>query len=359
MLRLFFLVFIWSYTIISYSQTTDTNKVQLCLLLDISSSMNGLLHQAQDEIWKTATYIQSFEKDKKTTQVAIATIAYGGLENEEQYYTTLINDFDTNIDNIITGLLSLEIAGGLEYCNAAIQRAVQELSWDENASFKTIIIAGNEPFSQGPISFEHIAPLLQQKNILLNTIYCGKEQSGINNGWFEPANQARGMYTHINIDLDYEDFTTPYDNTLWDFYIDYLSTYPHTTHSLPELDRSQPIPPSIRDMIIYRFNTQEQAKDIVDWFYENDWSLEGIDSTQIPSIWKNIPPSQLKIKLFEQSQKRNTYKKGFIAYQQKISSFLLTNIHPNLEGLTLQLALEEIIKTQLYACGFNINSTTK
>ena len=41
------------------------SKIQLCLILDVSGSMDGLLSQAQNEIWKTISFIETFQKAAK------------------------------------------------------------------------------------------------------------------------------------------------------------------------------------------------------------------------------------------------------------------------------------------------------
>lgn len=39
-------------------KTDSISKIQVCLILDVSGSMNGLLNQSQNEIWKTISFIE-------------------------------------------------------------------------------------------------------------------------------------------------------------------------------------------------------------------------------------------------------------------------------------------------------------
>ena len=49
-------------------------------------------------------------------------------------------------------LFKLRTNGGEEYCGAVIKAAMQQLNWDPSPdTYKAIFIAGNEPFTQGPI----------------------------------------------------------------------------------------------------------------------------------------------------------------------------------------------------------------
>jgi hypothetical protein len=48
------------------------------------------------------------------------------------------------------------------------------LNWDPRGSvYKVIFIAGNEPFSQGPVGFRRAVDEAVGSGILVNTLFCG------------------------------------------------------------------------------------------------------------------------------------------------------------------------------------------
>jgi len=58
------------------------------------------------------------------------------------------------LDRVSEQLFALRTNGGEEYCGAVIQDAMKHLKWNTRDDvYKSIVIAGNEPFTQGPISY--------------------------------------------------------------------------------------------------------------------------------------------------------------------------------------------------------------
>ncbi len=66
----------------------------------------------------------------------------------------MVSNLTTDLDAISADLFALTTNGGSEYCGMVIDRAVSKLSWSKsNDVLKIIYIAGNEPFTQGPLSY--------------------------------------------------------------------------------------------------------------------------------------------------------------------------------------------------------------
>jgi len=47
------------------ADTDSCIYIQLCLLLDVSGSMQGLLDQAKSQIWSCWNHVENFEKEEK------------------------------------------------------------------------------------------------------------------------------------------------------------------------------------------------------------------------------------------------------------------------------------------------------
>jgi hypothetical protein len=176
--------------------------VDVALLLDTSNSMDGLIHQAKSQLW---TIVQQFAKAKKAGQTPVLRVAlfeYGnlGLPASEGYIRQVVPLTD-DLDKLSESLFGLTTNGGDEYCGQVIDRAVKSLDWStEPNGYKAIFIAGNEPFTQGPVSYQDACKLSIERGIVVNTIHCGNSEEGRQGQWADGAKLAEGE--SFNIDQD-------------------------------------------------------------------------------------------------------------------------------------------------------------
>lgn len=336
-------------------QTDSISKIQLCLILDVSGSMDGLLSQAQNEIWKTISFVEKFQKDTFKTVIEIAVISFGNQDYAENGHVKLVVDFSSDMDEVGEKLWLMKVGGGNEFCGLAIKTALDSLSWEDKDIFKCIIMAGNEPFDQGEVNFEESITLATEKGILLSTIYCGEKEKGIYEKWEKASKIGKGAYANIDQGIAIDEFKTPYDNTLIKFYYDYKSTYfdeGQKQESIKQFDSKGEISPAFRDMIIYKYGRIKKAKDIIDKFNESNWELKEFDDSEIPEKWRSLKPGELKFKLLEFSRKRETYAEGFETYKTKVEEFLKITVEPKLTNRTLNLAVSEMMGKQLVEFGY-------
>jgi hypothetical protein len=93
-----------------------------------------------------------------------------------------------------------------------IDRAVDRLSWSRsNDVLKVIYIAGNEPFTQGPVGYAGSSAKAARKGIVVNTVFCGSRQEGIATFWKDGADRADGRYMNIDKDEAVAQIDTPFD----------------------------------------------------------------------------------------------------------------------------------------------------
>src|SRR6185436_18664004 len=118
-------------------------------------------------------------------RVQVALYEYGnqGLSREKGWVRQVVPLSD-DLDKLSEQLFSLTTGGGEEYCAWVIRDAVKGLEWDSSPkTYKAIFIAGNEPFTQGPVNYVESCKGAIAKGIIVNTIYFGPEQEGINGKW--------------------------------------------------------------------------------------------------------------------------------------------------------------------------------
>ena len=193
-------------------------KIQAAILLDVSSSMDGLIEQAKAQLWNMVSVMGKAKCDGNIApQIEIALYEYGRTNNDAKAgYVKQISSFTNDLDKLSQDLFALNTNGGDEYCGQVIFTSLSDLKWDaSNDSYKVIFIAGNEDFLQGNLHYTKACTEAKNKGVIVNTIYCGDRMQGIKEHWNLNAECGTGSFTNINQDSKIEDIPTPYDSTLF------------------------------------------------------------------------------------------------------------------------------------------------
>ena len=175
-------------------------KIQLAILLDTSSSMSGLIDQARAELWKVVNEFATATQNGQRPTLEVSLYEYGNsnLESGEGYLRQ-ITAFTTDLDLVSQELFALTTNGGSEHCGQVIDAASTGLRWsDHNDDLKVVFIAGNEPFTQGPIDYRSACQSAVSRGIVVNTIHCGPDAQGIGGKWKDAALLADGRYLNID-----------------------------------------------------------------------------------------------------------------------------------------------------------------
>jgi hypothetical protein len=157
------------------------DTVQIALLLDTSSSMDGLINQARSQLWTMVDQIgrMTREVNGKTrgVKIELALYQYGNdTLSVNSGFIQQVLPFTTDLDRVSEKLHALFTNGGSEYVGQAIETAVSELAWSKDASMRFIYVAGNEEFNQGPVSADHAMTIAAQHNINVQLIFCGSNK---------------------------------------------------------------------------------------------------------------------------------------------------------------------------------------
>ncbi len=175
-------------------------KIQIAILIDTSSSMDGLINQTREQLWKIVNTFATAKREGKRAKLEIALYQYGndGL-SASNHYVKKMSDLTSNLDKVSEQLFALRTNGGEEYCGAVIQHAMKELEWSGNAGdLKLIYIAGNEPFDQGPIAYREVVKAAIARGIVVNTIHAGDQATGVAQHWQDAAKLADGSFLTID-----------------------------------------------------------------------------------------------------------------------------------------------------------------
>ncbi len=180
--------------------TLPSERVQLALLLDTSSSMSGLIDQAKSQLWRMVNQLGELRHAGDPPKLEIALYEYGKstLAADDGYIRQVL-PLSGDLDRISEELFALTTQGGDEHCGQVLDRAVTDLQWDDSDDvLKLLFIAGNEPFNQGPVDYRQAIEGALARGITVGTIYCGDTKLGEQTGWRDGARLARGRYLSID-----------------------------------------------------------------------------------------------------------------------------------------------------------------
>ncbi|TGV00878.1 vWA domain-containing protein [Flavivirga rizhaonensis] len=190
--------------------------IKVALLLDTSNSMDGLIDQAKAQLWDIVNELSYAKCGTHKPNLEIALYEYGNDRlNGNEGYIRQVLAFSDDLDEISKELFSLTTNGGEEYCGQVIQTSLNQLSWGKNPDdLKLIFIAGNEPFTQGKINYKDASTNAKEKDITINTIFCGDYNQGISSSWKDGAQLTNGDYMAINQNKTTVHIASPYDDAI-------------------------------------------------------------------------------------------------------------------------------------------------
>jgi hypothetical protein len=201
---------------VTTAPSSQSDVVQIAILLDTSGSMSGLIAQAKAQLWQVVNTIARDQVEGQHPDIQVALYQYGtpSLGKETGYIRQCVPLTD-DLDKVSDALFKLTTDGGDEYCGWVIKDAVENLKWTaEKGAYKAIIIAGNEPFTQGTVDFHTSCKAAAEKGIIVHTIYCGNEEEGVRTNWKDGATLADGTYSFINQAAAFARASTPQDKEL-------------------------------------------------------------------------------------------------------------------------------------------------
>lgn len=191
--------------------------VKIALLLDTSNSMDGLINQAKAQLWDIVnefTHAKCGTNLRPSLQIALYEYGNDDLSSREGYIRQVLG-FSNDLDEISEKLFSLTTNGGEEYCGQVIHTSLKQLEWGKNADdLKMIFIAGNEPFTQGKLNYTDATTNAKEKDVIVNTIFCGNYDQGISTMWKQGAVLTGGEYMAIDHNRQVVHINTPYDDII-------------------------------------------------------------------------------------------------------------------------------------------------
>jgi len=295
--------------------------VQLAILLDNSGSMNGLIEQAKSQLWSIVNEFIAAKQGGKSPRVQVALFEYGvnDLPGKDGFIRKL-SDLTDDLDKLSEQLfaISTRVSGSEEYCGWVIRDAVEQLKWDPSSkTYKAIFIAGNEPFTQGPIAYQSSCKSAITKGIIVNTIHCGNEAQGIAGMWRDGAALSDGKFLIIDHNARVAAIAAPQDKEiaelngkLNDTYLGYGSLAPAAKARQMQQDTNAAATSAPTTAVAGRALSKASANyyngawDLVDRAKQKDFDLSKIKDEDLPEEMRKMSPAERKEYLAKKTEER-------------------------------------------------------
>lgn len=292
-------------------------RIQLAILLDTSSSMDGLINQAKSQLWNIVNELSRAKRNGEATQLEVAIYEYGnsGLSSGEGYIR-MITPLTADLDKVSEELFKLSTNGGSEYCGQVIDNASRDLAWSGRAGdLKLIFIAGNEPFTQGSVDFRSAVRGALQKGIIVNTIHCGGRQEGIQGMWMEGAAIGQGKYLNIDHNQRIDPIHAPQDDEIMSLGSELNKTYlgygsAGEQYRVRQEKQDLNAASMSRESAVQRSATKASGSyensgwDLVDAVTNNRVKVDSLPEKELPAEMRRMSPSQRKDYVLSMQKKR-------------------------------------------------------
>ena len=355
----FLLLLVFGFTTNPTEKKNHKQTIKVALLLDTSNSMDGLINQAKAQLWQIVNELSKAKYGMKKPDLEIALYEYGNASlSISKGYIKQVLKFSDDLDLISEKLFSLKTNGGSEYCGQVIKTSLDELSWgDDKNDLRLIFIAGNEPFTQGKINYKEAISQAKEKDVIINTLFCGNYQVGINTKWQDGAISGGGDYMNIDQDKKVVHIVSPYDSEiiilnkkLNKTYIYYGSKGKNKLQNQAVQDKNAA---TLNETVIIKRAITKSSN-----LYKNSsWDLVDADRTEkvnyakinkknLPEFLQNKSAKELKAFVKEQAKKRKEIQEKIKNLSAKRKTYVEKKIKESAKENILENAIINAIRKQ-------------
>ncbi len=352
-------------TLIAHAVSLDgkekpaNNTVKIALLLDTSNSMDGLINQAKAQLWDIVnkfTHAKCGNDVRPKLEIALYQYGNDYLSEKEGYIQQVLN-FSSDLDEISEKLFSLTTNGGEEYCGEVIRTSLKQLDWGTNQDhLKMIFIAGNEPFTQGKLNYRDAVIDAKEHDIIVNTIFCGTYQEGVNTEWKNGAILTGGEYMAIDHNREVVYISTPYDDVIIQLnaklngtYISYGSQGASKKALQAEQDSNAA---ALEEVVVVKRAVSKSSRmykneawDLVDASENKDFDFEKLDKAALPKELKGKSLPEIQTYIEAKKSERSKIQKEIQDLNKKRETYVAQQRQDNSKG-ELENAMLEAIQKQ-------------
>ena len=338
--------------------TTKDQTIMLALLLDTSNSMDGLIDQAKSQLWKIVNELAAAKSsDGSRPNIKIALYEYGndGLPALEGYIRQ-VSQFTHDFDLISEKLFALTTNGGNEFCGQVIKTSLSQLAWSSSAAdVKMIFIAGNEPFTQGEVPFRAACSMAKEKNVIVNTIFCGSFNEGLESGWKTGAVITGGSYMSIEQNSKTVYIPTPYDEKIEAMNERLNSTYVYYGKAGSSRKQLQSIQDKNAESyglsnIVERtvckssYAYDNSSWDLVDAYKDDETVITKVKAEDLPAEMNDMTMEQRKAYVIQKTNERTNIQKEIQLLNKKRQEYILSNPSAESKDAMLDAAMIKTVR---------------
>lgn len=335
------------------------NTIKVALLLDTSNSMDGLIHQAKAQLWEIVNELSYAKCDNEKPNLEIALYEYGNdnLPASEGHIRQVLA-FSNDLDEISEKLFSLTTRGGNEFCGHVIQTSMDQLDWGSNTKdLKLLFIAGNEPFTQGRINYKDAITNALEKDVVVNTIFCGGYEQGISGMWKDGALLGKGDYMTIAHTQNIVHIQTPYDKKIMQYnqklnktYIGYgtLGTANVMRQSVQDANAISVDEEIAVERAVSKSSSlyKNSSWDLVDAVENDKVKIEELKKEQLPKELQGKSKKEIEAYVKKQRDARKLIQQKIRELNEERKSYIANSKKKDDKKSDLESAIIKAIKTQ-------------
>ena len=321
--------------------------------------MDGLIDQAKSQLWKIVNELATTKKDGQSVNLFVALYEYGkdAIPAQEGHLRNIV-PFTQDLDKISDELFKLKTNGGQEYCGKVILDAVNNLQWKKsNDELKIIFIAGNEPFTQGDVDYKSACKKAVKNGIVVNTIFCGNYDEGVQTMWKDGADLSDGKCLNIDHNAVIAHIDAPQDYEIVKLGQELNKTYiafGHNGREKKELQAEQDAN-SIglsNEVMVQRSVTKSGSQyknsswDLVDAKRDGLVKIEELKDDELPDEMKKMSVQERKAYLDKMENEREQIQNKINQLNDERSKFVAKKMFENRNDNTLDVVMIKTIREQ-------------
>jgi DNA-binding transcriptional MerR regulator len=344
--------------------------IDVVLCLDVSGSMNGLIESAKLKLWDI---VNDLGKVKPAPNLRVGLYSYGHTQYDANAgWVRKEIDLTNDLDSVYQKLNALTINGGSEYVARVTRDAIQDQKWSEGKkALKMIFVCGNEPASQDPtLKLADIARKAIDKNIIVNTIFCGPVNNPQSADWKEFAKLAEGRFASIDQNQNVlASIQTPHDKALNELSAKLNSTYvvyggkkaqeAQQNQFAQDANANKAAPGAGAARAISKGSAlyRNDAWDLVDRLKnDKDFDVKKIPVEELCDEMKKMTPEEREKHVKEMAAKREDLQKQIATLAQKRDAFIKEEAkkNPNPADRAFDEAIRGTLRDQASKQGIKI-----
>jgi hypothetical protein len=209
------------------TSTCARRPIDLVICLDTSGSMEALIDSARARLWDIVTSLSSA---RPIPELRVGLLTYGSPSRSTPSHGWIVRqtDLSSDLDSVYAKMMSFSTDGGDEFVGWVLHDALTQMNWSRDPrALKLVFVAGNESADQAKdvFDFRREAALARQKGIIVNAIYAGNRDAGVQERWAEVASCGGGNYTAIDMQCGTVQIETPQDKILIELNLKLNATY--------------------------------------------------------------------------------------------------------------------------------------